>query len=70
MFAKGIDLTTYGQPEEGSPFVHYGLFRRDMFRAQGTRLDIFLKGLISDTKQDPAHRVFHSPNMALRLHPG
>jgi hypothetical protein len=41
-----------------------------MFRAQGSRLDIFLKGLISDTKQDPPHRVFHSPNMVLRLYPG
>jgi hypothetical protein len=69
-FAKGIDLTTYGQTEEGPPFVHYGLFRRDMFRAQGSRLDVFLKGLFSDAKQDPPHRVFHSPNMMLRLYPG
>jgi hypothetical protein len=69
-FAKGIDLTTYGQTEEAPPFVHYGLFRRDIFRPQRSRLDIFLMGLISDTKQDPPHRVFHSPNMALRLHPG
>ncbi len=69
-FAKGIDLSTYGQTEEGLPFVHYGLFRRAMFRAQGSRLDIFLKGLISDTKQDPTYRVFRSPNMVLRLYPG
>jgi hypothetical protein len=69
-FAKGIDLTTYGQKEEGPPFTHYGLFRRDMFRAQGSRLDAFLKGLIGDTKQDQPHRVFHSPNMMLRLYPG
>jgi GR25 family glycosyltransferase involved in LPS biosynthesis len=69
-FAKGIDLTTYGQTEEGRPFVHYGLFRRDMFRAQDSRLDIFLKGLIGDTKRAPTHRVFHSPNMSLRLYPG
>jgi GR25 family glycosyltransferase involved in LPS biosynthesis len=69
-FAKGIDVTTYGRTEEGPPFVHYGLFRRDMFRAQGSRLDIFLKGLFRDAKQDPPHRVFHSPNMMLRLHPG
>ena len=69
-FAKGIDLTTYGQTEEGPPFEHYGLFRRDMFRAQGSGLDIFLEGLIGDTKQDPPPRVFHSPNMVLRLYPG
>jgi GR25 family glycosyltransferase involved in LPS biosynthesis len=69
-FAKGIDLRTYGQTEEGPPFVRYGLFRRDTFRAQGGRLDIFLKGPISETKQDPRHRVFHSPNMMLRLYPG
>jgi hypothetical protein len=70
-FAKGIDLTTYGQAEEGPPFVHYGLFRRDMFRAQdSTSLGIFLKGLISDSTQDPPHRVFHSPNLVLRLYPG
>jgi len=69
-FAKGIDLTTYGQTEEGPPFVHYGLFRRDMLRARGPRLDSFLKGLISDRNQDPSYRVFHSPNMALRLYPG
>jgi hypothetical protein len=69
-FAKGIDLTTHGQTGEQPPFVHYGLFRRDMFRAQGSRLDFFLKGLSSDTKQDPPHRVFHSPNMMLRLSPG
>jgi hypothetical protein len=69
-FAKGIDLTTYGQTEVGPPFEHYGLFRRDMFRAQGSQLDAFLKGLISDAKQDPPHRVFHSPNMMLRLQPG
>jgi hypothetical protein len=68
-WAKGIDLTTYGQTEEEPPFVHYGLFRRDLFRAQGSRLDFFLKGLISDTKQDPPHCVFHSPNMGLRLCP-
>jgi GR25 family glycosyltransferase involved in LPS biosynthesis len=68
-WAKGIDLTTYDQTEEAPPFVHYGLFRRDLFRAQGSRLDFFLKGLISDTKQDPPHRVFHSPNMGLRLCP-
>jgi hypothetical protein len=41
-----------------------------MFRAQGSRLDVYLKRLISETKQDPPHRVFHSPNMMLRLHPG
>ena len=70
MFAKGFDLTTYGQTEEGPPFVHYGLFRRDMFRAQGSRLDIFLKGLINNTNEDSPHRVFHSPNVALRLYPG
>jgi hypothetical protein len=69
-FAKGIDLTMYGQTKEGPPFVHYGLFRRDMFRAQSSQLDFFRKGLISDTKQAPPHRVFHSPNMMLRLHPG
>jgi hypothetical protein len=69
-FAKGIDLTTYGPSEEGPPFVHYGLFRRDMLRAQGSRLDNFLKGLIGDAKQDPTHRVFHSPNLLLRLYPG
>ena len=70
MFAKGIDLTTYGQAEEGPPFVHYGLFRRDMIRARRSRLDIFLEGLISDTKEDPPRRVFYSPNMMLRLYPG
>jgi GR25 family glycosyltransferase involved in LPS biosynthesis len=70
MFAKGIDLTTYGQTEEGPPFVHYGLFRRDKLRVQGSGLDIFLKGLTSDTNQDPPDRVFHSPNTALRLYPG
>jgi GR25 family glycosyltransferase involved in LPS biosynthesis len=69
-FAKGIDLTTYGQREERPPFVHYGLFRRDMFRAQDSRLDIFLKVLINETKLDPPHRVFHSPNMVLQLYPG
>jgi len=69
-FAKGIDLTTYDQTDEGPPFVHYGLFRRDIFRAQRSRLDIFLKGLISDLKQDPPYRVFHSPNLVLRLYPG
>ena len=69
-FAKGIDLTSYGQQEEGPPFVHYGLFRRDMFRGQGSRLDAFLKGLIGDTKQGQPHRVFHSPNMVLRLYSG
>jgi glycosyl transferase, family 25 len=69
-FAKWIDLTTYGQTKEGPPFVHFGLFRRDMFPTQGPRSDVFLKGLISDTKQDPPRRVFHSPNMALRLYPG
>jgi hypothetical protein len=37
-FAKGIDLRTYGQSEEGPPFVHYGLFRRNMFRGQGSTL--------------------------------
>ena len=41
-----------------------------MLPAQGSRLDIFLKGLIGDTKQDPPHRVFDSPNMMLRLYPG
>jgi GR25 family glycosyltransferase involved in LPS biosynthesis len=70
MFAKGIDLTTYSQTEEGPPFARYGLFRRDMFRAQGSRLDVFLKGLISDTKHDPRHRLFDSPNMGLRLYSG
>ena len=69
-FAKGIDLTTSGQTEESPPLVHYGLFRRDMNRAQGSRLEVFLKGLMSDTKQDPSHRVFHARNMVLRLHPG
>jgi GR25 family glycosyltransferase involved in LPS biosynthesis len=69
-FAKGFDLTTYGQTEDGPPFVHYGLFRREMFPAQGSSLDSFLKGLIRETKEDPPHRVFHSPNMALRLYPG
>ena len=69
-FAKGIDLTTYDQTDEGPPFVRYGLFRRDIFRAQRSRLDIVLKELIGDLKQDPPHRVFHSPNMALRLCPG
>jgi GR25 family glycosyltransferase involved in LPS biosynthesis len=68
--AKGIDLTTYGQTEEGPPFVQYGLFRRDMLRAQGSRLDVILKGQISDMKQDPPDRVFDSPNMALRLYRG
>jgi GR25 family glycosyltransferase involved in LPS biosynthesis len=70
MFAKGVDLTAYGPAEEGPPFVHYGLFRRDMFRAAGSRLDFFLKGLISDKKHDPRHRLFESPNMGLRLYPG
>ena len=73
MFAKGIDLTRlYGQMEEGPPFAELcGLFRRDMFRAQGSRLDIFLQcGAHRETKQDPPHRVFHSPNMMLRLYPG
>ena len=59
-FAKGIDVTTYRR-REGPPFVHYGLFRRDMFRERGSRFDIFLEGLSSDTKQDPTPRVFHSP---------
>jgi GR25 family glycosyltransferase involved in LPS biosynthesis len=70
MIAKGIDLTTYGQTEEGPPFESYGLFRRDMFRGQGSRLDVFLKGLIRATEQDSPNRVFHSPNMVLRLYPG
>jgi hypothetical protein len=70
MLAKGIDLTTYGQTEERPPFVHYGLFRRDIFQAQGSRLDILLKRLCGDLKQDPPHRVFHSPNMMLRLYSG
>ncbi len=70
MFAKGIDLSSHRQTEEGPPFVHYGLFRRDMFRAQGSRLDVFLQGLTSDTKPDPPHRAFHSPNTVLRLYPG
>ena len=69
-FAKGIDLTTYDQKEEGPPFVHYGLFRRDMFRTQGSRLDAFLKGLSGDTKQDQPPSVFHSPNLVFRLYPG
>jgi hypothetical protein len=69
-FAKGIDLTTYCQTEAWPPFVHYGLFRREMFRTQGSRLDVFLKGLSSDKKQDPPHRAFYSPNMVLRLFPG
>jgi GR25 family glycosyltransferase involved in LPS biosynthesis len=69
-FAKGIDLTTYGQREEAPPFVHYGLFRRDIFRAQGASLDALLKGLSSGTKHAPTHRVFHSPNMVLRLSTG
>jgi hypothetical protein len=69
-FAKGIDLTTYGLTDEGPPFVHFGLFRRDMLRVQGLRLDIRLNGPISATKQDPPDRVFRSPNMALRLYPG
>jgi GR25 family glycosyltransferase involved in LPS biosynthesis len=69
-FAKGVDLTTNGQTKEGPPFVHYGLFRRDMIRAQDSRLDDFPKGLISDSKENSPHRVFYSPNMALRLDPG
>jgi GR25 family glycosyltransferase involved in LPS biosynthesis len=69
-FAKGIDLTTYRQVEEGSPFVHYGLFRRDIFRVQGSQIDALLKRLISDPKQDAPHRVFQSPNIVLRLYPG
>jgi GR25 family glycosyltransferase involved in LPS biosynthesis len=69
-FAKGIDLTTYRPTEERPPFVHFGLFRRDMFRAQKRALGSFLKGLTHDTKQHPPYRVFHSPNMMLRLYPG
>ena len=69
-FAKGIDLTRYGQKEEGPPFVHYGLFRRDLFPSQGARLDAFLKRLSGDTKQDQPYSVFHSPNLVLRLYPG
>jgi GR25 family glycosyltransferase involved in LPS biosynthesis len=69
-FAKGLDLTTYGQTEEAPPFANYGLFRRDMFRARGSGPDVILKGLTRDTKLDPPHRVFRSPNMALRLYPG
>jgi GR25 family glycosyltransferase involved in LPS biosynthesis len=69
-FAKGIDLMTYRHVEEGPPFVHYGLFRRDMFRIHGSKIDALLKRLISETKQDPPHRVFHSPNVVLRLYPG
>jgi glycosyl transferase, family 25 len=69
MFAKGIDLTTYGQTEEGPPFVHYGLFRRDLLRAERSLLDIFLKGLTRNTRQEPPHRVFHSPNVVLKLYP-
>jgi hypothetical protein len=68
--AKGIDLTTYDQTDEGPPFEHYGLFRKDILRAQRSRLDNFLKGLISDTKHDSPHSVFHSPNTVLRLYPG
>src|SRR5262249_33260216 len=49
-FAKGIDLTTYGQTEEGPPFAHYGLFKRDVFRAQGRGLNILLQELISESK--------------------
>jgi GR25 family glycosyltransferase involved in LPS biosynthesis len=69
-FAKGIDPTTYDRTDEVPLFVHYGLFRRDLFRAQRSRLDIFLKELSSDLKPDPPRRVFHSPNLVLRLHPG
>jgi GR25 family glycosyltransferase involved in LPS biosynthesis len=69
-FAKGIDLTTYGQIEKLLPFVHYGLFRRDLFRARGSGLDLLLKGLSSDAKQDSLHRVFHSPNVGLQLYRG
>jgi GR25 family glycosyltransferase involved in LPS biosynthesis len=69
-FPKGIDLTAYDQTDEGPPFVHYGLFRRDILRAERSRLDVILKGLIGDSKQDPPRRVFHSPNLVLRLYPG
>jgi hypothetical protein len=69
-FAKGIDLATYGPMEERPPFVHFGLFRRDMLRAQGLALGSFLQGLTRGTKQHPPYRVFHSPNMMLRLYPG
>jgi glycosyl transferase, family 25 len=69
-FAKGIDLTTYGQTENEPPFVRYGLFRREMFRTDRSRLEAILKGLSIGAKQHPPHRVFHSPNMVLRLYPG
>ncbi len=69
-FAKGVDPTTYGQKEEARPFVHFGLFKRDMCRAPSSRLGVDLKGILSETKRDPPHRVFHSPNMMLRLHAG
>lgn len=69
-FARGIDLTTYGRTEETQPFVHYGLFRRAMLGAENTRLDVFLKQLVSDPKPATNHRVFRSPNSMLRLHAG
>ena len=69
-FARGIDLSAYGQKMEGPPFVHYGLFRREVFRAQSPGLDELLKGLISETRHDPPHRIFYSPNVMLRLYSG
>jgi GR25 family glycosyltransferase involved in LPS biosynthesis len=69
-FAKGIDLTLYDDTAEAPPFVHYGLFRRDMLPAQGSRLEAFLQGLIGDTEADSRYRVFDSPNMLLQLYPG
>jgi GR25 family glycosyltransferase involved in LPS biosynthesis len=69
-FAKGIDSSTYGRPEAGPPFSHYGLFRRDMLRARGCRLGDLLAGRIGDSTRDPPLRVFHSPNTVLRLYPG
>jgi GR25 family glycosyltransferase involved in LPS biosynthesis len=69
-FAKGVDLTAFGQTEERPQFVHFGVFRRDVFRSQNSPLDVYLKELISNTKRDPSHRVFHSPNTMFRLYPG
>jgi hypothetical protein len=69
-FAKGIDLTTYGRIEDEPPFVRFGVFRRESICAHTSQFAIFLNGMLSGTNEGTAHRVFRSPNKALRLHPG
>ena len=68
-FAKGIDLEGCRQSAEQVPFASYGLFRRDVFRARGWRLDDILAKPINHSTPEAERRlrVFESPNHALRL---